>query len=199
MIPTPDDVVPLLEPCVPLLHDALCTGIEFAHEAQADELDRDPYFWAHCARYKARRHLNAMDRDGWSLAPNVPNSGIHLRIEGIHIARVLRSLGGSAPHPGPNRARQLAWRFDNRMWLGNPPLPPLNLIIDWTHSADEPILHVGLPVAPWPYGQKPLLHWRVLLHGGDSLGGWRFEPEGDPGDAPVRLRLDPAEFEDEAG
>jgi hypothetical protein len=195
MIPTPEQVIPLVVPAVPDLRDAIRAGIDYADDVQPDLDERDPWYWSHSARWKARNSLRDIeDPEGWSLTPDIPNCGIHVRIGDLHEARVLRSLDGTTPHPGSNRRRRRAWTgVQGQFLLADGELPPLSLIIDWCARKGEPEIHVGLPAGPWEYGNAAL-HWRVALpEGGTDLKDLRFEPKPDPGLDLVDLTIDSAE------
>lgn len=205
VIPTPKDVLPILSPTFTPLRDALRKGLAYAEEQQPDVDDRDPFFWSHSARFMARKRLTAtlsnpeMVIEGWQIRPKVPNCGIHLLVEGLHTARVVRSLGGTTPPPGRNQTRQEAWTGvgvngeQGQLLLARcGQLPPLSLIIDWQDEAGEPILHVGLPSGPWGYSKKPRLHWRVPMPEADSdFSDLSFEGSPDEGSV---LEVDRAEF-----
>jgi hypothetical protein len=197
MIPTPEQVVPLLVPAIPDLRNALRRGIDFADDLQPDPTRRDPWFWSHSARWKACSILNGVEHEGWAVTPDVPNCGIHLRLGDLHVARVLRSLAGTTPHPGSNRRRVAAWQgVQGQLPLAeNGTLPPLSLVVDWHEAEDgEPAIHVGLPAGSWTYGTNPRLHWRVLVpEDGLDLSSLRFDPGPDVGDTLVTLAIDPAE------
>lgn len=194
MIPTPEQVLPLVECAVPSLRKALRIGGSFADEIQPDADERDGHYWSHSARWRARKHLAAVPKDGWYLTPNVPNSGIHLRIGDLHRVRVLRSLGGTVPHPGSNRARRADW-VQNALDLAGDGLPALSLLADWQIFEDEPVIHCSLPRRPWSYTADPEVYWRVPITGdADSdLARLRFDPGLLPGDVFVTVKIDPAE------
>jgi hypothetical protein len=195
-VPGPADVLPVVECAIPPLFKALRLGIGYADEQQPDLDDRDPWFWSHSARWRARGHLRSVVAQGWRMNPDVPNSGIHLCIDKIHDLRILRSLGDTAPHPGRNRARREAWIQDTL-----PPqdgsLRPLSLLADWRVHDDEPLIYVSLPKRPWAYGSDPELYWRVPVTGDASqdLANLRFDPGLLPGDVIVTVKVDPAESE----
>jgi hypothetical protein len=194
MIPTPRDVLPLIECTVSHLGKGLRLGIGFADGLQSDLDDRDPWFWSHSARWRTRGYLLSAKKDGWGINPSVPNSGIHLWVQGLHTVRVLRSLGGTVPHPGRNHARREAWIQD-----AIPPndggLPPLSLLADWQVHNDEPVVYFSLPKRPWKYGESPELYWRVPVTGDtdQDIENLRFDPGLLPGDVMVTIKVDPAE------
>jgi hypothetical protein len=195
-VPSPADVLPLVECTVPSLVKALQLGIGYADEQQPDPDDRDQWFWSHSARWRARRQLLSVAAEGWSINPDVSNSGIHLCVDQVHCLRVLRSLGDTVPHPGSNRARRDAWIQDTL-----PPrdgsLRPLSLLADWCVHDDEPRIYLSLPKRPWTYGSDPELYWRVPVTGDASqdLANLRFDPGLLPGDVMVTVKVDPAESE----
>lgn len=195
-VPGPADVLPMVECAVPSLVKALRLGIGYADEQQPDPDDRDPWFWSHGARWRARRHLLSVAAKGWSISSGVPNSGIHLCVDKVHGLRVLRSLGDTVPHPGGNRARRDAWIQDTL-----PPrdgsLRPLSLLADWRVHDDEPLIYLSLPKRPWTYGSDPELYWRVPVTGDASqdLANLTFDPGLLPGDVMVTVKVDPAESE----
>ena len=65
----PAEVVPLLDECLPEIRNALLTGIDFANDIQPEADGRDRWFWAHSARYRARRSLESSADAGndWAL------------------------------------------------------------------------------------------------------------------------------------
>lgn len=203
MIATPSDVLPLVEPAVDDLRSALRKGVDYADDLQSEfgatEIDR--HFWAHSARYRARRHLIsiASGAASWKIAPGISNSAIHLQFEGGHTARVLRSLGGEMPHPGRNRQRRAAWdnpQLELDLAEGHR-FPLLRLIIDWHVVDGEPVIHVGLPRCPWDYLSDPVLHWREPITGDIDLDSLAFAPAAldDDDEVPITLQVDPAERE----
>jgi hypothetical protein len=184
-------VLPVIECTVPDLTKGLRLGIGYADGQQPDLDDRDPWFWSHSARWRARRHLlGVKETDGWAITRRVPNSGIHLCIKDIHTVRILRSLGGTVPHPGRNRARRDDW-IQGTLKPSDGGLPPLSLLMDWQVHDDEPLVYLSLPKRPWSYGSDPELHWRVPVTGDadEDLNNLRFDPGLLPGD----VMVDPAE------
>jgi hypothetical protein len=160
-------------------------GIEQADRLQPDVIERDNYFWSHSARFYNLRNLRTGDRinrDGWKLIPNVPNTGIHATINDVHTVRVLRSLNGTTPHPGMSKRRREAWRQppaqlqlfltgDNRLLDEDEPdaLMSLNLIVDWhVDRFGEPVIHVGLPESDWEFNEEVRMHWREPLPGSEE-------------------------------
>lgn len=200
IIPEPADVLPLLDAWVDPLHDALREGIDYADGLQPDENGRDPWHWSHCARFGARQGLIARSAP---ITHRASNTAIHLRLEGgLHKARVLRTLRGTAPHPSRNKMSQAAWvGVSLQGQLAFPgsggELPPLSLLLDWqVDQDDEPLVHCSLPIGPWRIVQKPSLHWRVPLRRGASSSGYddlRFDP-GDDGGLP-QIVVDPTELD----
>ena len=202
--PQPDQVIPLLLPAAPALWDALREGIEYANHLQPDEESRDPWFWSHAARWKASGRVagSQVAEDPWSMVENVANCGIHILFDDLHIARVVRSLGGTTPHAGSNKRRNRAWNgVQGQLPLATGgALPPLSLIVDWQVTDDEPLIHVGLPAGNWQYGNTANLYWRVPLPAaGEDLSSLSFEPSPDAGGSLVRLKLDPSETADDVG
>jgi hypothetical protein len=194
MFPTPKDVLPLIECTVVPLAKALRLGIGYADGLQPDPDNRDWWFWSHSARWRARGHLASAKKEGWDLAPRVPNSGIHLSVPELHTIRVLRSLADSVPHPGRNRARREAWIQDT-LAPNDGGLPPLSLLADWQVHNDEPVVYLSLPKRPWKYGENPDLYWRVPVTGDtdEDLANLTFNPGLLPGDVVVTIKVDPAE------
>lgn len=205
MIITPERIVPLVDPCLPDTREALLRGIDFANDIQPDPSDRDPWYWSHSARFATRRALEKRaDRaDGWELVAGVPNGGIHIRLGGLLVVRVLRSVAGTVPAPGGNKSRQMAWQqarlqFPVDRGLGNHHgviggLPPLDLILDWTNGVNDAlIMHLGMPRGVWELGEDPILAWRVPLPSEDRIERLVF-PGTTETDVPVRLRLDNVE------
>jgi hypothetical protein len=199
VIPPPEAVLPLLIPALPDLGEALRAGIDYADSLQPDVQGRDPWYWSHSARWKARETLARSEKSGWALVRDIPNCGIHIRLGHLHLVRVLRSLEGNTPHPGSGVRRQDAWvGVQGQFPLGDGvSLPALSLIMDWQDAGGEPNLHLGLPVRPWQFLSVPRLHWRVpVFPGGTALDGVIFDPGPDTGsDRLVTLAVDPAEME----
>jgi hypothetical protein len=195
VIPTPADVLPLAEETVPPLQKALSLGIALADELQSDRQTRDPWYWSHTARWVARNHLRSVQSSAWKLLSGVPNSGIHLRIGTVHHVRVLRSLGGTVPHPGRNRARRADWIQDSLLLDEDNQLPALSLLYDWQVLHDEPSIYLSLPKRPWSYREQPELHWRVPVTGDadQDLANLSFDPGLLPGDVVVTVKIDPAD------
>ena len=197
---TPASISPQVEACLPLIRSALHDGIDFANDIQPDAPGRDPWYWSHSARFKARNVLEAAaaSAQGWAMIEGVPNSGIHLRLGGLHVMRVLRSAAGSTPAPGHSRARRRAWQQGRQLQFafddGLDGLPPVDLILDWsTDDADELSLHLGMPLGVWDHGSHPILAWRIPLPSSDELGALAFQGS-DESEIPVHLRIDEAEL-----
>lgn len=196
---TADNAVPLLADCLPHIRGALHAGIDYADDLQPDPGSRDPWFWSHSARYRAKTALErtAPADGGWALVADVPNSGIHVRVEQMHIVRVLRSAGGTTPAPGQNLQRRRAWsqQLSFPFASAEGELPPLNLILDWSTDVDGSlVMHAGMPVGVWPYGKDPMLAWRVPLPADDDIGGLAFVGSDEP-IGPVPLRVHDSEQE----
>src|SRR5690242_19521007 len=117
MIPTPEQVIEIFLPAVADIRTALRKGIAYADTVQPDAAERDPWFWSHSARWTARNHLAQCEDREWDMPCGIPNCGIHVRAGGLHVARVVRSLSGSTPHPGPNRHRRKAWTNQGQLFL----------------------------------------------------------------------------------
>lgn len=198
VIPTPEHVLPIIECAVPSLVAALRQGAEYADDLQPDPVTRESVFWSHSARFRARGRLLSAERVGWGMSPRIANMGIHLHFEGLHTARVLRSLHGSSPHAGSNRARQTAWTLEDArpfLPLGSLVSGPLTLILDWTRDEDDGIvLNAGLPRRAGSYPNGANLHWRVRVTGdADSdLANTEFDGNDPDGSARV-IRIDPNE------
>lgn len=193
-VPTPQDVLPVMECAVPHLTKALRLGIGHADDLQPDPDERDPWYWSHSARWRACKHLLAVERpQGWGIT-KAPNSGIHLQLEDIHAVRVLRSLNDTVPHPGPNHARRMVW-MQGALPPNDGSLPPLSLLIDWRVKDDEPYIYASLPRKPWSYRAKPLVYWRVPVTGDadKDLANLQFDPGLLPGEQMVSFKVDPAE------
>lgn len=200
MIPTPDLLLPLVNPIVVPLREALRGGLGWASYLQPDSEDLDSWFFSHSARHYALKELKKLAAPGqWAVVDNVPNSGIHIRLGDLHIVRVLRSEGGTTPHPGGNRARRRAWTnpMQGRLFLdtsSGQPLPPLTLIADWQDEDGEPVIHLGLPNGIWDYAKNPRLHWRIPFPGeGLDLNSLRFDGGGGDGEAPILLKVHESE------
>ena len=198
--PPPSEVVPLLDASLPEIRQALLGGIDFANDIQPEPEDRDRWYWAHSARYRARRVLeaNSEGAQGWELIADVPNSGIHICIGGLHVVRVLRSAEGTTPAPGHTYRRREAWqqfRLQFPVDDETEGLSPLDLVLDWsTDETDTLTMHLGMPLGVWTHGKPPILEWRVLLPSTDDLEGLTFEGADDH-DVPVVLRVDDTEAE----
>ncbi len=193
--PTPQHVLPLVEPVAAPVLRALRLGAGYADDLQPDTDGRDRWFWSHCARFRARQVLAAADKAGWVLVDDVPNSGIHLRVRDLHRVRVLRSLEGTTPHPGRNKARLDYYHQEALLLANDNSLPPLSLIMDWRMVEDEPSIHIGLPKGRWDYGSAAKLYWRVPVTGdpNEDLKNARFDPGVSPGDVTVTLLVDESE------
>ena len=209
VIPTPDQVLPLLAPLGRSVPRALRDGIEKADELQPDSRSRDNYFWSHCARYYSRASL-AMEKDpSWTLIGDVANTGIHIILNSVHRIRVLRSLNDQPPPAGGSRARREAWAqpsaqsalfhtATNELLVDPPPdtLPAMNLLLDWREESAEPIVYVSLPIGPWGFNERIRVHWREpLMDLEDDLGDLAFDPPRVPDteDFGVFVSVDPAE------
>ncbi|MYA40524.1 MAG: hypothetical protein F4Z31_01860 [Gemmatimonadetes bacterium] len=198
--PSPSEVVPLLDASLPEIRQALLGGIDFANDIQPEPEDRDRWYWAHSARYQARRALEASSAkaQGWELIAGIPNSGIHVCLGALHVVRVLRSAEGTTPAPGHTRRRREAWQqFRLQFPIDDETdgLPPLDLVLDWTtDDTDALTMHLGMPLGVWTHGKPPILEWRVLLPSTDDLEGLTFEGAADD-DVPVLLRVDDTEAE----
>ena len=210
MNPTPREVLSLLLPVAGPLRSSLRKGIAYADEQQPNVDDRNAWFWAHCARFQTGKSLAAAHPqpmvEGWEVIQGVPNFGIHLRRD-LHVARLVRSLGGTTPPAGPNKRRKEAWisvgqcvpqRLPLVSQTNGPPLVPLSLILDWTtDEAREPVVHVGLPVVDWSFHSRenPNLHWRLPLpEAEEDLAALVFGDGADDGDSLVTLDLAPEEL-----
>jgi hypothetical protein len=200
VIPTPDEIVPKIECAVPTLIKVLTKGSAYADDLQPAKDKRDPWFWSHAARFRARQLLAEATKDGWDIVRSAPNSGIHLTFKGFQPARVLKSLNGNAPHAGPNGARQLAWTFDDealdlRSISGLTAVP---LLFDWHISENGPVVHAGIPKRPGSFRSGAELYWRIPITGDadEDLNNLSYDPTDPMPDAGVILKVDPAEFED---
>ena len=198
---TPRQAVQQLEVCLSEIREALHTGIDYANDLQPELGDRDPWYWSHGVRFAARRRLEQaqVSPGEWEIIDGVPNSGIHVRLQGIHVVRVLRSVAGTTPAPGRNRVRQEAWQQCRQLQLPldypHSGLPPIDLILDWTtNEADDLEMHLGLPQGIWGHGNSPILAWRVPLPSGDTLDNLAFDGA-DEDDIPIVLRVDDADTE----
>jgi len=198
MIPTPADVLPVIERVVPDLAAALALGSDYADEQQPDPYDRDRWYWSHTARWRARNNLVAVsDKDGWTVDPSAPNSAIHLCAASVHPIRVLKTMNDTTPHAGRNKARQLAWSQSPLLVASAASGQPFSLVADWHKGKDGPVVHIGLPKAPGNYVGGADLYWRVEVTGdaGYDLGNLEFDPGNPPDDLIVTLKVDPSEFQ----
>ncbi len=190
----------MLGASLPEIRQALLGGIDFANDIQPDPEYRDRWYWAHSARYRARRALEASSQAarGWELIAGVPNSGIHIRVGELHVIRVLRAAQGTTPAPGHTRKRQEAWQQCRLRFPADDELeglPPLDLILDWTTDATDVLtMHLGMPLGVWTHGSAPILEWRVPLPSADDLEELAFEGADDD-QVPVVLRIDDTEAE----
>ena len=181
--PRPAEVIPLFDECLPPVQDAVLAGIEYADSEQPDPKSRDRWFWAHCARYIARRELEiaAPGARTWSLESGVPNSGIHICIAGIHNVRVLRATAGVTPAPGHTILQQDFWRQLRFLLSKNGPsgsLPPLNLIMDWSTDEDgDLVMNLGLPLRTWKYRQKERVAWHYRLPSDGRVADLTFDDD----------------------
>ena len=191
-------MLPLINASLPEIRKALLDGIDFASDIQPETDSRDRWYWAHSARYRARRTLetSSRDADSWELVSGVPNSGIHILVDGLHKVRVLRSAEGTTPAPGHTRRRRQAWQ---QIRLQFPidgeagALPPLDLVLDWTTDhTDTLTMHLGMPRGVWNYGNDPILEWRVSLPSADDIDELAFEGADDDF-MPAVLRIDDTE------
>lgn len=184
MIPTPAQVMPLFSTVAPAVYDAIDHGSGYADSLLP--YSADPWYWSHSARYAIRNHLGAAlaGEDDWTLAIGVPNSGVHLLLNLMHPVRLVRSINRDVPHPGRNRARQLAWSNEVLgLSHGNEQLPLMHLLIDWHLQDGQPMVHVSYPRGPWQYGAPTKVFWREpLLRGGSSVLDLSFvgDDGGDP-------------------
>lgn len=203
-------------PVADSIQSSLRRGIAYADELQPRPKDRDPWFWSHCVRFYTRNSL-AMAHpqpkvNGWEVLQGVPNFGIHMRRD-LHLARLVRSLGGTTPPPGPNKRRREAWigvgrGVPQRLPLEKLPLatdesggpvPPLSFILDWTTDDEgEPVVHVGLPVEDWTFHSRknPNLYWRrPLPKSEEDLAELGFdEGANDDNRSLITVDLAPEEF-----
>ena len=176
--------------CLPLVRSGLREGIDYATSLQPDLEERDQYYWSHSARYKARQVLLGNSGANWRVVGGVPNSGIHLSIDGLTTVRVLRSVGRTTPPPGTNRQRRLAWSQRSL-----PIDQPDTLILDWfTDAEDSLVMNLGLPKGFWHYRSSPQLAWRVQLPSRDDLTDLTFVPDQEA-DELVRLRIHETEMD----
>lgn len=206
MIPTPAQLAPLVEPIAGPIYESLRLGIDFADQTMRSH---DGHFHSHCVRYRTREALEAVEATDWHLVPRIPNSGIHLVLGGgLHTARLLRTLNGGAPHPGRGLTRQRAWtNLDMPIQLpldldtiDEVAFAPLSLLLDWSIMDDEPLVHLSLPQGAWSYGNKPRLHWRVLLNDPGIAGmGIEFNPIGRDAQLDIDLEIDDERGEEAAG
>lgn len=186
-----------MECVVPHLVAALRTAIGFADDVQPDPGARDPWFWSHCARWRACEHLHAVPKNehhGWTFT-RAPNSGIHIGLAGIHTLRVLRSLGDTVPHPGRNRTRRQVWMQSAMLPPSDGSLAPMSMLADWRVKDDEPHIYASLPKRPWRYKAQPEVYWRVPVTGDADLdlANLQFDPGLLPGEQMVSFKVDPAE------
>ena len=210
MIPTPDQVLPLLAPLAGAVPSAIRDGMDAADLLQPDPLVRDNHFWSHSARFYHRRSLATAQAESWQLIEGVPNTGIHIILENVHRIRVLKSLNGLVPHPGSNPTRRADWAqpaaqgefflsADNRLLVEEPDgvLPAMNLLIDWHQKRGEPAIFVSLPKAPWDYKDSIRVHWRrpFPTEPGGEFGSVGFNPPPVNDDFSTIVRIDPGEMD----
>jgi hypothetical protein len=203
VVPTPEVVLPLVEPVVPPLRDALRIASRAADEIEPDGPTRERSFWAHAARRKALGQLQVVEAKGWALVAGVANCGIHVVLGSLHKMRVLRALGDAPPPPGLNKARQLAFQQEpngqGTLALSPDGLPTLSLIADWTMQDGEPVIHVSLPRKPWHITSNPALYWRECVTGSIADDLARLAFTGDTSEESlVTVELDTTEL-DESG
>lgn len=198
MIPTPLEVLPIIEPAVPALAAALTIGAEYADVLQPDPLRRDSHYWSHSARFRARNHLVSIpDKIGWTVNAKAPNSGIHICVDAIHTVRVLKTLNDSTPHAGRNQTRQLAWAQSPLLLGTTASGEPFSLLADWHVGAEGPVINIGFPKAPGNYVGGADLYWRVEVTGDPDadLANLSFDPDKPIDGLSVRLKIDPSEFQ----
>ncbi len=194
----PEDIEPLAASCLPRIWDALIDGVNYADQLQPRAADRDRWFWAHAARYETRRRLAIASEDAadWDLVAGIPNSGIHVRLPGNHMIRVLRSSGGTTPAPGGTRRRLEYWLqryLQIPLDLGKEGDRPANLVLDWMNDDDGTLtLHLGMPRGNWRYRRDPILDWRIPILRDADLDALTFAPA-DDGGLPSILRIDEEE------
>lgn len=194
----PEAVLPLVEPILPAIREALYIGIAHADDIQ---LHPDASYWCHSVRHCVIEELALDPATGWELIPNVSNTGIHLRHEGLLTLRVRRPVDGTTPPPGNSRASRQSWRQETLALtldtdLGNvDSIPAALLILDWdVDGAGVLVLHLGMPLGAWERGEDPILAWRVPLPVED-MEEVAFEATDDT-DIEIRLRTDEAESDE---
>lgn len=180
---------------------ALARGVAYADGLQdIDSHDFDSHFHAAAARFEARNALRLVSgTSDWWLRDRVPNSGILIGLPGDHTVRVLRSEGSTTPASGRSRKRSNEYGLEQLaldLGLGD---RPLALIADWyIDEARLPVVSLGLPMAPWRYGQSARLVWRIPMPGvGDALDGASFRPRLE--DVEIRIHGSEAVGKEEVG
>jgi hypothetical protein len=198
MVATPAEVLPHIECAVPSLIKALTKGAAYADRLQRRADARDPWFWSHSARWRAKQILDDAPKEGWGIVRSAPNSAIHLTFKGLQPARVLKSLNGTTPHAGGNRSRQEMWTFPEELALRTESgLQPIPLIFDWHIEEDGPVIHAGIPKSAGDYLRGAVLYWRVPITGDadEDLNDLEFNHPDPSPEAGVRLKVDPSEYE----
>jgi hypothetical protein len=118
MHPEAAEALRRLQPIIPAIWEALGLGTDVARDHfDRTKLEVNPYLAAHITRCHARR---ALAQSLWCLdfevddaapsMPDLPNSGIRIRLSGLEIW-ILKAFQGGMPAPGHSFRRQEAWQL----------------------------------------------------------------------------------------
>lgn len=174
----PTDLLLYLSKPLRAARDGLDHGVSYAATVVTDRQSDDDYYWAHAARWQARRYLAGLSPDGWELGRKLPNTGIEL-LCGPVVLRVLRRYQDGPPNPGTSRARKGFYSqytpeaVLGLEWPDGVQLPDsCNLIVDWAVGANKQVsLALSKPVGVWKFKGQPKLDWRRLV---------AFDPNDEP-------------------
>jgi hypothetical protein len=189
----PPEILDYLAAPLRAMRDAFDDGASYA-SLTMEGRPRDPYLWAHLARYHAYHFLHDLVASAWTLS-TLRNSGIQVA-KGPLVVRAFKRLGGGPPHPGHSLARRdyYGQRLLPLLWEGvQAPESGANLLVDW--DADPSTLQVSLalskPEGVWRFQGKPKLEWRHYVD---------FADDGHPGFIPADEPLDDIDLDiDELG
>jgi hypothetical protein len=202
---TPDAVRDLIIPVLDPVRAALGEGVSVVPEARSLlGVEPDPWFDAHIVRRVARRKLEQLapgDGIPWGISGSVPNSGIHLEVNGVS-TRICRGEPAFIPPPGPSKARQRFYRQEavvaQQLWYEPSEVPLGNVLLMWRLEGLEVELCVAIPDGEWKWGTKPRLR-AVFPVIDDDLEFAEFEADDDDGRWLIADIEEETDFEDEDG
>jgi hypothetical protein len=193
----PEQVLTYLASAIRAIKGGLDHGVSMADSFFADGLMRDPWLWAHLARYGARSHLAGLEPEDWEPGRELANSGLEIKRMPL-VLRTLKARGEGPPNPGTNAARRGYWSQSPRLplKLGDALMPEgANFILDWSVNKERQLfLALSKPIGIWKYGQTPKLEWRKGFEDDDE--GLRFIPS-DEEALPIEDVFDTSEFDEE--